>query len=319
MLLHAGVEPDRANPEGQTALHYATRPDDSEVVRILLVAGAALEAPTNDGSTALMLAAETGHRQTLRVLADAGARIEATDELGNTPLMRAAAADESRTLEDLLRRGASKRARNANGLHALGIAKTKGSGAVRRVFDHIKPVQFSYIKLGANLSRLTDPQHASSVGGEFGMSVAAKVLTRLHFQIDGASVIRVTDPGEEGPVSFGAPGDFYYSIYSFEVRPQVRFTLGNPYRRHAYVLAGAGFGSVVAAELRDYSGQTDEEVVTDNTDESFTSINFGLGYEVDLTRSIVTLELTYSHIPSMRVDRFEGGFDTFAFSLGLGL
>lgn len=319
VLLSAGAVVDQRGPEGRTALHYAAQSADAQVADLLLDAGAAVDAAIDDGSTALMMAAEMGHRKTLGVLADGGASVEATDQEGNTALMRAASANTAGAFEDLLRRGARKRAQNNAGYTSAAIAKANRSNQVRSVLEHIKPVQFTVVKLGANLARLNDPQHASSIGGELGVALALKVMSRLHAQVDFGTQVRVTDPGEDGPVPFGAPGDFYYFLSTLEVKPQLRVALTNPYRGHLYALAGVSFGSLIEAELRDYSGQTGEQVVTDNSDQSYTAFSVGLGYQAAFTRTVATLELTYSRTGSVVVDRFEGAIDTFGFSLGFGL
>lgn len=74
---------------GWTALMYAAKAGHSEIVALLIEAGANVHSENNDGATALHLAAEKGRTQVTRILLKAGADFEAWDGSGRTPLYRA--------------------------------------------------------------------------------------------------------------------------------------------------------------------------------------------------------------------------------------
>ena len=54
-LLQQRVDPNQAEPDGTTALHWAARRDDVELVRSLIRAGANVQAVNRYGVTPLML------------------------------------------------------------------------------------------------------------------------------------------------------------------------------------------------------------------------------------------------------------------------
>ena len=79
----AGLSPD-ADPDehpGETLLQHAAANGDEEMVRVLLMYGAALERRNDRGETALGYACAYGHSGVVRLLAEAGADVNAI-ELG---------------------------------------------------------------------------------------------------------------------------------------------------------------------------------------------------------------------------------------------
>ena len=73
VLIEAGADKNAAVQDGATALMLAAVNGYLEVVQVLLEAGADKNAALQDGATALMLAAQNGHLEVVRVLLDAGA------------------------------------------------------------------------------------------------------------------------------------------------------------------------------------------------------------------------------------------------------
>jgi ankyrin repeat protein len=97
--------------DGTTALHWAVRADDLDMVRLLLTAGADVKAATREGVTPLSLAAVNGSARMTDVLLEAGANANAVMPEGETILMTAARTGRPEVIESLLRHGADINAR----------------------------------------------------------------------------------------------------------------------------------------------------------------------------------------------------------------
>ncbi|NND73239.1 MAG: hypothetical protein HKN43_16820 [Rhodothermales bacterium] len=320
LLIDAGANINASDSNGLSVLHHAINSRSPDKVGRVLVAGARVDATSNDGTTALMLASETGQVAVVRMLLGTGADISLVDSDGNNALMRAAASDQNRSVEILLREGARKSVRNKAGQTAKEIARTQQSFRVRKLFKHIKPVHVNYLKTGVNLAKLQDDQHVSSVGGDFGVGIGIALSRRIRVQTDVALTFRNTDVDElAGPVTFPSQGDFYYWINTVDIKPVVRFAVTNPYRSHLYLMAGAGYGSVLIVELRDFSEDLDGEEVTDSTDTSLTYFIAGFGVQTTFgTRALINLELTAASASSFNLDLFEGSLGTLSLNLGFG-
>jgi ankyrin repeat protein len=141
-LIQGGADVNAAQGDGMTALHWAARHGDGELVSLLIRAGAnvragtrigrytplhlaSLEAhaavvevllgasadpnaaTTNSGATPLHLAAASGDREVLRLLLAAGAQVDAREaSWGQTPLIFAAAKNRVEAISVLLEAGA---------------------------------------------------------------------------------------------------------------------------------------------------------------------------------------------------------------------
>jgi uncharacterized protein len=74
VLLEAGANINVRDKNGKTALMYAVKErSNEEKITLLIEAGADLDIQDNDGNTALSLAKETGHTEIVQLLIDAGA------------------------------------------------------------------------------------------------------------------------------------------------------------------------------------------------------------------------------------------------------
>src|SRR5215467_15908310 len=91
-LLTSGEDVNAAQGDGMTALHWAARRGDAEMVSMLLAAGANVRATTRlGGYTPIIMAAELGHAPSIEALIAAGADPKAATATGVTTLMLAAA------------------------------------------------------------------------------------------------------------------------------------------------------------------------------------------------------------------------------------
>ena len=86
LLENADVNPDSPDREGWTALMYAARSENQDLVVLLLKAGAALDLVNQDGETALVVAVKRGNVEAARQLLMAGADVKPKDARGRTAL-----------------------------------------------------------------------------------------------------------------------------------------------------------------------------------------------------------------------------------------
>jgi uncharacterized protein len=130
-LLKARVAVDTAQIDGMTALHWATRHDDSEMVEQLLRAGASVQAATRYGVTPLSLACTNGNGALVERLLAAGADPNLALPGGETPLMTSARTGSLAAVKALLARGATVDAKDeARGQTALMWAAAEGHADV---------------------------------------------------------------------------------------------------------------------------------------------------------------------------------------------
>ena len=85
VLLHSGDVNATAN-NGTTPLQWAAEEGHTDIVRILLNAGADVKATNYYGGTPLGVAASKGHTDIVQILLEAGAEVNAKNEFGTTPL-----------------------------------------------------------------------------------------------------------------------------------------------------------------------------------------------------------------------------------------
>src|SRR5690242_17013887 len=111
-LLDNGAEVGARADDGTTPLHWATRADNFDTVKLLLDAGADASAADIYGVTPLYLAAENGSASIIAALLDAGADPNTAAPTGLTALMTAALNGRTDAIALLLDRGAVLDARD---------------------------------------------------------------------------------------------------------------------------------------------------------------------------------------------------------------
>src|ERR1044072_7619950 len=95
-LIKQGADVNSPQGDGVTALHWAARSADADLVKALVAAGANAGARTEFGAyTPLHLAAGRGAAPIVSALVAAGAPVDAKTATGATPLMFAAAAGDT--------------------------------------------------------------------------------------------------------------------------------------------------------------------------------------------------------------------------------
>lgn len=128
-LLAAGAKADLANRYGITPLLLACENGNETIVRALLAAGADPNAKRGGGETALMIASRTGRPGAVKALLEKGARVESEDRKGQTALMWAAAQGHAEVIELLVKAGAELKHRLDSGFTAFLFAAREGKTA----------------------------------------------------------------------------------------------------------------------------------------------------------------------------------------------
>jgi ankyrin repeat protein len=125
----------QTTPLACTALVLASTTGKSEVVKLLLEAGADTEVRSAGFETSLYIASHEGHSEVVKALLDAGADKEAKSgtHLRQTPLHVAAHEGQSEVVKILLDAGADKEVGNAAEKTALVIAAQGGHSKVVRI------------------------------------------------------------------------------------------------------------------------------------------------------------------------------------------
>jgi len=114
-MIKQGADVNAPQGDGVTALHWAARHGDAEIVAALIAAGAHARGATRFGGyTPLHLAAERGSAPIVKALIGAGAVVDARTSTGATPLMLASAAGDTAAIKALLDKGADVNAKESD-------------------------------------------------------------------------------------------------------------------------------------------------------------------------------------------------------------
>jgi uncharacterized protein len=189
-------EPNVAEPDGTTALHWAARGSNLKAVRLLLKAGADVNASNRYGVTPLSLAVTSGDAAVVKALLDAGADARRALIEGETVLMTAARTGNAKIVRALIAHGADLEARESyygetaliwavTENHAEAVATLLNAGAGVNVRSN--PTEFARDRFGLSMlpkGNWTPLMYASRDGA----FEAAKVL------IEHGADLNLTDP-----------------------------------------------------------------------------------------------------------------------------
>jgi ankyrin repeat protein len=126
-LLSEKADPNAAQVDGTTALHWAAQNDDLEAAKLLLAAGAKARTANRYGMTPLSLACTNGNGDLVKLLLDAGADPNTQLPGGETALMTASRTGRIGPVQLLLARGADPNAKESQqGQTALMWAAAEG-------------------------------------------------------------------------------------------------------------------------------------------------------------------------------------------------
>jgi ankyrin repeat protein len=119
VLLQKGTDVNATEPDGTTALHWASYRDDLTTADLLIRAGANVNAANDLGVTPLWTASQNGSEAMVRRLLEARANPNAALLAGETPVMVAARSGKAGVVEQLIAKGAYVNARGTRGQTAL--------------------------------------------------------------------------------------------------------------------------------------------------------------------------------------------------------
>jgi uncharacterized protein len=112
-LLAERADPNQAESDGTTPLHWAVHYDDAELVQKLIEAGAKVAVVNDYGATPMSEAAVAANAAVLGALLDAGADVDSANADGQTALMVVARGGNTAAAKLLIERGADVNAREA--------------------------------------------------------------------------------------------------------------------------------------------------------------------------------------------------------------
>jgi ankyrin repeat protein len=129
--LEMGVDPNRADPAGRTALMMAAFEGHADVVALLLEHGAEVDRVDSAGRTALLYASSGPYPEVVEVLVANGADVDHADAVEAwTPLMMAAAEGHRPVVEILLQYGATIDQVDRDGDAAIDHARERGQAHI---------------------------------------------------------------------------------------------------------------------------------------------------------------------------------------------
>jgi len=179
-LIQKKADVSATEPDGSTALQWASYRDDVESADLLIRAGAKVNVANDLGVTPLWPASENGSSAMVHRLLEAGANPNAALLAGETPLMVAARSGYPDVVEQLLAKGANGNAHGPRGQTALMWAVAqKHPAVVKMLIAHHADIQ---LKSDVFADVMAVPPHgylpynkAVPHGGETALMFAARV------------------------------------------------------------------------------------------------------------------------------------------------
>lgn len=191
LLLDSGAEVSAANRYGVTPLQLAAMNGSVTAVKLLLDAGASPHAVLPEGETILMTAARTGNPDVVALLIDRGADVEAREKwYGETAIMWAAAENHPQAVRMLAARGADVNARSTR----LEIARRRSGQSVLPL-GHWTPLMYA-ARQGAReaTAALLDAGADPDLTDPDGATALVLAIINAHYDVAALLVERGADP-----------------------------------------------------------------------------------------------------------------------------
>ena len=146
-VISAGKSMDVKDEGGWFALLWAIQIKRTDILEILIKAGADVNIATNDtGQTPLMRASVGGYLEITKKLIQAGANVNGKDKLKRTPLMKASYRGNVEVIQELITQGARVKEEDHRGNTALCWALSSGTAKTNEETAN------QLIKLGADIN-----------------------------------------------------------------------------------------------------------------------------------------------------------------------
>ncbi len=182
MLLRGGANGKAANRYGVTPLSLACTNGNAAIIEALLKAGADPNSALPGGETALMTASRTGKVAAVKALLAHGADINYKEsQRGQTALMWAAADGNTAVVEELVERGADMHAATKGGFTPLLFAVREGK------IDTVR----SLLKAGASVNETWKAGRSTGVAGISAMVLA---VANAHYELASVMLDLGADP-----------------------------------------------------------------------------------------------------------------------------
>jgi ankyrin repeat protein len=208
-LLAERADPNDAEADGTTALHWAVHHGEVELAQALLDAGADVDARNRYGVPPLTLAAENGDAAMTELLLARGADANTALPEGETVLMTAARTGDTATLDVLLKRGARVNDREswkgqtalmwaAHENNAAAIRALLAAGAERDVRSTAG--DFSALLFAVRAGSLAATRALLDAGADAnetlldGTSALVLAATNAHYEVAAELLARGADP-----------------------------------------------------------------------------------------------------------------------------
>ncbi|MCB1020584.1 MAG: ankyrin repeat domain-containing protein [Acidobacteria bacterium] len=188
-LLDAGADPAPQNRYGVTPLSMAAVNGSAPMIALLLDKGADANTALPGGETALMTASRTGDLASVKLLLQKGADAKAAEMHGQTALMWAAAEGHAEVVELLAEYGADVRQALPSGFTPLFFAARQG---------HI-PVVRALLDLGADVNAELQPTEPSRQAPRTGSTPLHVAVQNCHYELAAYLLERGADPSAHGP------------------------------------------------------------------------------------------------------------------------
>ncbi|HMC09755.1 MAG TPA: ankyrin repeat domain-containing protein [Pirellulaceae bacterium] len=193
LLIAAGADAKAANRYGVTPLSLACTNGNTTIVELLLEAGADPKTTLPSGETALMTASRTGRLGPVKALLAREADVNAREHKGQTALMWAAADGHLEVVDALLKAGADFRTPLPSGFTPLFFAVREGRA----------PVVFRLLQAGVDVNESTRPERRNGATRGRPTTPLLLAVENGHFELAAALLNAGADPNAR-PAGFTA-------------------------------------------------------------------------------------------------------------------